>query len=159
MAAAAPLPVAKASRGPAHTPPKLPGAGSHAPRPEHPEQLARVYRALAGFQGVVEKTAWGAPTFRTGPAKTDRMFAMFSVNHHGDGRVALWCSAPPGTQALLAETAPERTFVPPYMGPSGWIALDLLKTDDHQLVHHLKEAWQHVQPAPGRKGRKGGRGV
>jgi hypothetical protein len=137
--------VAKAKTLPA-VPPRLPGDGAHAPHPQNPEQLARMYAALAAIPGVVEKTAWGSPTFRTGPDKTDRMFAHFVVDHHGDGRVAVWCAAPPGTQALLAETAPERTFVPPYVGKSGWIGLDLLKTDDEQLAHHLLAAWRWVAP-------------
>ena len=32
------------------------------------------------------------PTFRV----RDKIFAMFINDHHGDGRVALWCKAPAG---------------------------------------------------------------
>lgn len=134
------------SGGIANAPPKLPGEGSHAPHRDDPLQRARVYAALVGLPGVVEKTSHGSPSFRTGPDKTDRMFASFVVDHHHDGRVAIWCAAPPGTQALLAETAAERTFVPPYVGKSGWIGLDLLRTDDDQLAYHLRVAWRYVAP-------------
>ncbi len=138
--------MAKASSGTGGwTPPKLPGEGTHAPHRDDPEQRARVYAAIRDLPGVCEKTSHGSPSFRTGPKTSDRMFASFVVAHHGDERVAVWCAAPPGTQALLAETAPERTFVPPYVGKSGWIGLDLLKTDDAQLAHHLHAAWAHVR--------------
>jgi hypothetical protein len=118
----------------------------HEPHRDDPVQRARVYAALVGLPGVVEKTSHGSPSFRTGRDKSDRMFASFVVDHHHDGRIAVWCAAPPGTQALLAETAPERSFVPPYVGKSGWIGLDLLKTDDDQLAHHLRVAWRWVAP-------------
>lgn len=127
-------------------PPKLPGEGAHVPHRDDPTQRKRVYTALRALPGVVEKTAHGSPSFRTGPDRSDRMFASFVVDHHGDGRVAVWCAAPPGTQALLAETAAERTFVPAYVGARGWIGLDLTKTDDEQLAHHLSVAWRYVAP-------------
>jgi predicted DNA-binding protein (MmcQ/YjbR family) len=69
--------------------------------------------------------AWGEPTFRV----RNKMFAMFAAagNHHGDGRPAVWCKAGPGNQAIMVDTAPQRFFVPPYVGPSGWIGIWLDK--------------------------------
>lgn len=49
----------------------------------------------------------------------------YHVNHHHDGKIALWCSAPPGVQALLIETSPEIYFIPPYVGHLGWVGLRL----------------------------------
>ncbi len=125
---------------------KVNPAGGHPPQPDNPQALARVRAACAGLPGVVEKIAWGGPTFRTGDTAGDRMFASFVVDHHRDGRTAVWCAAPPGMQALLMETAPDRTFVPPYVGHQGWIGLDLAHTDDAQLAHHLHAAWRKVAP-------------
>ena len=68
-----------------------------------------------------EKIAWGAPTFRV----RDKLFAHFRDDHHGDGRIALWCKAPEGVQASLVDADPERFFVPPYVGPSGWLGVRL----------------------------------
>lgn len=55
----------------------------------------------------------------------NKTFAMFLDNHHGDGRVALWCKAPAGLQSALVEKDPERFFVPPYVGVHGWVGMTL----------------------------------
>lgn len=52
-------------------------------------------------------------------------FAALWVDHHGDGRVALVAKAPRGAQADVVEHDPERFFVPPYLGPAGWVGLRL----------------------------------
>ncbi len=63
---------------------------AHPRRPvTRPDALARVREICLALPETTEKEAWGGPTFRV---KT-RMFAMFMDDHHGDGRVALWCNA------------------------------------------------------------------
>ena len=54
-----------------------------------------------------------------------KKFAYFLVDHHGDGRVALVCKAAPGEASRLIATTPDRYFNPPYLGPRGWVGLDL----------------------------------
>lgn len=54
-----------------------------------------------------------------------KTIAYFVIDHHGDDRVALWFKAGPGVQQELVDTEPDRFSVPPYVGPSGWVALDL----------------------------------
>ncbi len=54
-----------------------------------------------------------------------KRFALFLDDHHGDGRLALWCKAAPGFQDELVRSDPERYFVPPYLGPRGWIGVRL----------------------------------
>lgn len=66
----------------------------------------------------MEKQAWGDPTYRV----RDRIFAM---EKRGDGRISLWCKAPGGSQAVLVGADSERFFVPPYVGPKGWIGMRL----------------------------------
>jgi predicted DNA-binding protein (MmcQ/YjbR family) len=63
-----------------------------------------------------------------------KTFATYAVNHHGDGRVALWLNAPPGAQEVYVRADPARFFVPPYVGARGWLGVEL----DHGL------AWQRV---------------
>jgi predicted DNA-binding protein (MmcQ/YjbR family) len=70
-----------------------------------------------------EKIAWGAPTFRV----HGRLFVMFANNHHGDGRIAIWCAAPPGVQQDLVAADPKHFFVPPYVGVGGWVGIRLDK--------------------------------
>jgi len=83
--------------------------------------LARVRRACLALPGSCEKEAWGAPTFRA----RGRLFLMFVDNHHGDGRLAIWCKAPPGAQEALVASLPRHYFVPPYVGPQGWVGVRL----------------------------------
>jgi len=63
----------------------------------------------------------GSPNFRVG----GKTFATYVVNHHGDGRVALWLSAAPGSQELHVRAEPTHFFVPPYVGPRGWLGVIL----------------------------------
>lgn len=106
------------------------------------DQLARVREVCLALPEATEKTAWGAPTFRV----RDKLFAMFADHHHGDPRIALWLNAPPGAQDVLVGSEPRRFFVPPYMGPRGWIALDLAENTDAELRLHVREAWGRVAP-------------
>src|SRR4051812_28887097 len=62
-----------------------------------------------------EKIAWGSPTFRV----HGRLFVMFTNNHHGDGRIAIWCAALSGAQQDLVAADPKHFFVPPYVGVGG----------------------------------------
>lgn len=98
-------------------------------------QLDRVRRVCRALEGATEKKAWGEPTFRV----KNRLFAMFAsaTNHHGAGREALWCYAPAGVQPRLVEAAPDRIFVPPYMGTKGWIGLWLDRVSDEELEVHV----------------------
>jgi len=94
----------------------------HPLRPlRRPKLLQRVRALVAALPETSEKLAWGGPTFRVGRAQN--MFAMFLDDHHGDGRIAIWCKAPAGVQELLVEAEPERFFRPPYVGPNGWIGI------------------------------------
>ena len=106
--------------------------------------LARVRRLCRALPEVEEKIAWGAPTFRAGAG--GKLFAMFADDHHGDGRVALWCHAPKGKQEILVHAEPERFFNPPYVGPSGWIGVILARLGDEELAVHLREAYLEVAP-------------
>ena len=85
--------------------------------------LARARKICLALPDTEEKMAWGEPTWRTG----GRLFAMFANDHHGDGRIALWCNAPQGAQRDIVDSDPEHFFVPPYVGPGGWIGMRLDK--------------------------------
>jgi len=54
-----------------------------------------------------------------------RTFAYFLNDHHGDGMVAVTCKVLPGDNKALAAAQPARFYVPPYIGPKGWVALRL----------------------------------
>ena len=72
-------------------------------------QLTDRLRAIClALPEAVEKEAWGDPTFRV----HDKIFAM---EKRGDGRISVWCKAPPGSQMVLVGADPDRFFVPPYV--------------------------------------------
>ncbi|HKQ73467.1 MAG TPA: MmcQ/YjbR family DNA-binding protein [Blastocatellia bacterium] len=87
-----------------------------------------------------EKLSHGEPTFFVGK----KVFAMFSNNHHNDGRIAVLCPAPIGIQAMLIEAEPEKFYKPPYVGGSGWIGIHLNQISDDELGSHLREAWRMI---------------
>lgn len=74
------------------------------------------------FPEVEEFQSHGSPNFR---ARKGRVFAVFALNHHGDGHVALWLNTPALEQSRLIESAPKHLFKPQYVGPSGWIGVEL----------------------------------
>jgi hypothetical protein len=86
------------------------------------DALARVREICMAFPETEERLSHGAPTFFAGSKKT---FVMFLDDHHGDARLAIWCSAPPGVQVTLVDEEPERFFVPPYVGTRGWVGVRL----------------------------------
>ena len=94
-----------------------------APRggPESAAALEGVRSVCLALPDTTEKIAWGAPTFRV----RERLFVMFVDNHHGDGRLAIWVNAAPGAQDAFVANDPERYFIPPYVGPSGWLGVRL----------------------------------
>jgi predicted DNA-binding protein (MmcQ/YjbR family) len=54
-----------------------------------------------------------------------KTFAYYLDDHHGDGIVALACKVLTGDNARLAASDPARFYLPPYIGPRGWVALRL----------------------------------
>jgi len=55
----------------------------------------------------------------------DKTVAYYLVNHHNDGRIAIWCKGQPGIQQSLVQSEPVHYFVPPYVGHKGWIGICL----------------------------------
>ena len=107
--------------------------------------LARVRKLCLALPEAHEVEAWGEPTFRV----KNKMFAMFAAagNHHGDGRAGVWCKAGPGNQQLMVRANPERFFVPPYVGPSGWVGVYLdVDVDWSELADLLEDSWRLVAP-------------
>ena len=103
-------------------------------------ELQRLRRFCLSIPGAMEKRSHGEPTFFT----PKRVFAMFANNHHGDGHVAVWLPAGPGVQETLIEEAPRIFFRPPYVGPAGWIGVELSAIDDEWLGSLIREAFQLI---------------
>lgn len=76
-----------------------------------------------------------------------KSFASFTINHHGDMRVALLLNASRETQHYLVESAPKVFFVPPYVGPKGWVGIDLgSKIRWPRVAELVCDAYKRVAP-------------
>jgi hypothetical protein len=110
-----------------------------------PAPLARLRKLCLALPEAHEAEAWGAPTFRV----RNKLFAMYAApaTHHGRGRPAVWCNAAAANQALLVAAAPARYFVPPYVGPKGWVGVYLdAGVDWGELAELLRDAWRRTAP-------------
>ena len=97
-------------------------------------ELAQAVRQLClAFPETEELISHGMPNYRV---RGKKIFAMFAVNHHGDGRIALWLNTPAQVQDAYVDAEPKHFFVPPYVGPGGWLGVRL----DTGL------AWKRVAP-------------
>jgi hypothetical protein len=105
--------------------------------------LSRVRGICLALPDTTEQVSHGAPVWQA----RGKTFAMFADNHHGDGRVALWIKAPPGAQAMLVGADARRFFVPPYVGPRGWVGARLdLEPDWDAVAVCLEDGWRMAAP-------------
>lgn len=117
--------------------------------PSYDEATARqmddlVRKICQGFPEVQERSSHGAPAYFV---RGKKMFATLHDDHHGDGRLGLWCAAPPGVQATLLETEPDRFYKPPYVAQHGWIGVDLSTDfDPGEVEAIIDEAYRQVAP-------------
>jgi hypothetical protein len=106
--------------------------------------LQRVRAICTALPEVEERPSHGAPTFFYRGKKT---FVMFHDDHHGDGRLAIWCHAPEGIQHLLVTEEPELFFVPPYVGHRGWVGVRLdVDVDWDEIAGIVRDAYLMVVP-------------
>jgi hypothetical protein len=107
--------------------------------------LTRLRKLCLALPEAHEVEAWGEPTFRV----RNKLFAMHANanNHHGGGRAAVWIKASPDNQDLMVRTAPDRFFVPPYVGVSGWVGVWLdRRVDWDELADLLRDAYRMTAP-------------
>jgi predicted DNA-binding protein (MmcQ/YjbR family) len=116
-----------------------------------------VREVCLSFPEAEEYSSHGSPNFRVRgkKGKNGKTFATYVVNHHGDGRIALWLNTPIGAQQHYAKEEPKHFFVPPYVGPSGWLGVNLDKGISWKRVADLvREAYEKTAP-PGLAARIG----
>ncbi|XOV82512.1 MAG: MmcQ/YjbR family DNA-binding protein [bacterium] len=85
----------------------------------------------------------GSPDFRV----AGKTFATYVINHHGDGHLALWLKMPAGAQSLYVDAEPEYFYIPAYVGPKGWLGVDLDKGLSWERIAQLvRQAYVGVAP-------------
>lgn len=100
--------------------------------------LQRVRELAGSLPGVATKVSHGRPAFFT-----KKVFAYYGGSLKVDGE---WEQHPhsvvvlpdPGDRLALLED--QRTYVPAYLGPSGWIGVDLDDTTDWDEIVELLDA-------------------
>lgn len=100
--------------------------------------LARIRTMALAFPGAAEKISHGRPTFYT-----KKVFTYYGGAVRNDD--GTWTQHPQSILVLLdsderaALLDDPRTFVPAYLGPSGWLGVDLSLTSDLDEVAELLE--------------------
>src|SRR5919109_2113351 len=106
--------------------------------------LERVRELCLSLPETSERLSHGQPTFFVREKKS---FVMSLDNHHDDGRLALWCAAPPGMQEALVAGEPEHYFRPPYVGHRGWVGVRLDRgLGWNEIAGAIEDAYAEVSP-------------
>ena len=103
----------------------------------------RLRAICLGLPETIEKISHGEPAWFV----AGKMFAMLDDNHHGADHLAVWLAAALGDQEALVAANPGRVFVPPYVGPRGWIGVRIDgRTDWRQVTTLVRDAYVQVAP-------------
>jgi hypothetical protein len=112
--------------------------------PARRSPLPRVRELCLSLPETSERLSHGQPTFFVREKKS---FVMYLDNHHDDGRLALWCAAPPGMQEALVRGEPEHYFRPPYVGHRGWLGVRLDRgVGWNEIAGAIEDAYATVAP-------------
>lgn len=108
--------------------------------------LARIRAIALAFPGAEERISVGHANFAT-----KRVFAWYGMSHKVDG---VWQRNPQSVAVLLphderlALLERDDTFVPGYIGPSGWIGVFLTDdTDWTEIAELIEESYRQTAPA------------
>jgi hypothetical protein len=100
-------------------------------------RAATVRRFALSLPEAEERETWETATFRV----RNKIFVMFSEHERH-----LWIKSDHDKQRALVATDPEAWFVPPYVGPSGWVGAVLSKADADEVRELIEEAWRMTAP-------------
>lgn len=121
----------------------VPSGREHADGDAWEEALAHVRSFALQLPETGERLSHGTPTYFV----RKKTFVHLWDDHHGDGRLAIWCAAAPGVQEQLVEQEPERFFRPPYVGHRGWLGVRLdVDVDWDEVSGIIREAFLVVAP-------------
>jgi hypothetical protein len=115
------------------------------PTKAHREAVLERLRAIClALPETSERLSHGAPSFFV---REKKCFLMLLDDHHNDGRFAIWCAAPAGSQELLVAANTDRFFRPPYVGHRGWLGVSLnAGVDWDELEGIVEDAFASVAP-------------
>jgi hypothetical protein len=109
------------------------------------EALDRIRAAALELPETGERVSHGQPTFFV----AGKQFAQVRENHHGDGMNVV-CVRTSGLdeQSMLIESDPETYSEPAYLGPSGWVSINLAgdKVDWDHVADRIAASWELAAP-------------
>lgn len=113
--------------------------------PDRETTLKRLRAICLALPETSEKVSHGSPAFQV----AGKMFAYFWHDHHGDGRT-MACLKTGGReeQDMLIERDPDLYSWLPYIGPSGWIGMNIAPDDtdwDH-VGDRVAQSWELAAP-------------
>lgn len=114
--------------------------------PDYPAELERLRAIAFALPGAAEKLSHGAPAFHIEKGK---VFAYLWHNHRNDDETAVMVkTSGREEQAMLVEADPDLYYVPPYLGPAGWIAIRVsgADTDWDHVGDKVAQSWEMVAP-------------
>ncbi len=100
-------------------------------------QARTVRRIALSLPDAEERQTWETATFRV----RNKIFVMFS-----DRERELWVKSTFDEQRALTQMDPDTFFVPPYVGPSGWVGVRIRSVDRDELSELVTEAWRLTAP-------------
>ncbi|RHW16262.1 MmcQ/YjbR family DNA-binding protein [Sphingomonas gilva] len=113
--------------------------------PDPDAALERVRAICLALPETSEKVSHGIPAFQV----AGKMFAYFRHDHHGD-RTTVVCVKTSGReeQDMLIEADPDLYSWPAYIGPAGWIAVDIAPpgTDWAHIEDRIVRSWEFAAP-------------
>lgn len=114
--------------------------------PDYPADLARVRAICLAYPEAAEKLSHGSPAFFIEKGK---VYAYVWHNHHDDGHSAVLVKTSGAEeQAMLVGMDPDFYHVPPYLGPAGWVGMELTgpDTDWDRIEQRIAISWELVAP-------------
>lgn len=114
--------------------------------PDYEADLARVRAICMAYPQAAEKLSHGSPAFFIEKGK---VYAYVWHNHHNDGHTAVIVkTSGREEQNMLVEMDPDFYHIPPYLGPSGWIGMELNgdATDWERVEDRIATSWEMVAP-------------
>jgi hypothetical protein len=77
-----------------------------------------------------------------------RTIGWYTVDHHGDGRVAVTLKAAKGESSALVSSDPKRFFMPPYVAHHGYVGvyLDIDDVDWDEIRELITDAYRLAAP-------------
>lgn len=107
------------------------------------DPLPILRRLCMNLPEVSERLSHGEPAWFI----RDKQLFVSYADHHHDDRLAFWCAAPEGVQAMLSDSDPQHYFVPAYVGHRGWLGVYLdVEVDWDEIADVVEDAYRAVAP-------------